>query len=335
MSSESPCGATPAESASGIGFQLTEFGGGSRAARFLHALLSCSVKPIIGLWSRHPGLRWPYRLVDHLGRVLPGNRAITRERRELTSAIAILITPGTVVDDRFVLYLHGGAFLVGGRHLHRQLTGKLAVLLGAPMLAVDYRKLPAHSIADGIADCVDGYRHILDSGVSPDRIVVMGDSAGGYLTLMTAIEIRRRGLPSPGALVAMSPLTEWDVTAKLAADSANQCAVFPRDAVPRFGEFAERAAAGVPLESPAHCDLTGLPPTLIQASTSEMVYPDSVLMAGRLAAHGVSCELQTWPGQVHVFQAAVALVPEAAEAVAEIGAFVDRVLGAPSLRRTA
>ncbi|MGV9838939.1 alpha/beta hydrolase [Nocardia niigatensis] len=77
---------------------------------------------------------------------------------------------------------------------------------------------------------------------------------------------------------------------------------------------AERAAAGQALESPAHCDLTGLPPTLIQVSDSEMLYPDAVPTAERLRAHGVACELQVWHRQVHVFQAAASIVPEAAAA---------------------
>ncbi len=65
-----------------------------------------------------------------------------------------------------------------------------------------------------------------------------------------------------------------------------------------------------------------MPPTLIQTGSEEMTYVDAELMAARLAGAGVHCELQVWERQVHVFQAAAGIVPEAGRAVASIGVFV-------------
>ncbi|MEV0340557.1 alpha/beta hydrolase [Nocardia sp. NPDC050713] len=313
----------------------TDFAGGSFRSRVLDAAIRYSVRPFIALWSRYPDLPWPYGAIDHLGRVLRTAPGLSRRRIALPHCGAELTTPRTVDESRFVLYLHGGAFLVGNRTLHHQMVGRFADMLGARILAVGYRKMPKYGIAEAVSDCVDGYRHALEMGVAPENVTVMGDSAGGYLVFATALEIRRQGLPMPAAIVAMSPLTDWDHSAKLAAPTGGVCAVFPVRAVPIFGALAERTCGATPLVSPAHADLTGLPPTLIQASSSEFVYPDAELMAERLAAHGVSCELQIWPGQVHVFQAAASIVPEAAEAVREIGGFLDRTLWQRAERRTA
>lgn len=316
-------------------FARTDFEGLSRQGRVVHAFVRGTVKPVITAWSRGPQRRWPYPAVDQLGRVLPPVRGVKREIRSLPHCSAMLTIPARRVGGRFVVYAHGGAFLIGGRQLHRHMVGRLSTLLGAQVLSVQYRKLPRHGIADAVSDCVDAYRYALDSGADPAEIVVMGDSAGGYLTMMTAIEIKRRGLPTPAALVTMAPLADWDFTAKLAAPSAATCAVFPSAMVPVFGEFVRAAIRDTALESPAHCDLTGLPPTLIQASRDELVYPDAILLAERLATHGVHAELQTWPGQVHVFQAASGFVPEATRALGEIADFVDRTLARPRLSRSA
>ncbi|MFF2083971.1 alpha/beta hydrolase [Nocardia sp. NPDC058176] len=309
----------------------TDFPGGSLRSRAVSAGLRCTVKPVIALWTRTPGLRWPYHLADWFGRPLSAARGVTRSAVALPSCAAVLTRPTERDPARFIVYLHGGGFLVGGTHLHRQMTSRFAAELGAEVLAVTYRKLPLHSIATSVADSVDGYRYALERGARPENITIMGDSAGGYLTFMTAIEIRRQGLPMPAALVAMSPLTDWD----LPDHTGGSCAVFPRSARTMFRAFALRAAQAEPLESPAHCDLAGLPPTLIQAGTAELLYPDAVAMAQHLADQGVACELQTWAGQVHVFQAAASLTPEAAAAVAEISRFLDRTLGALDARRTA
>ncbi|MEV6069696.1 alpha/beta hydrolase [Nocardia sp. NPDC052001] len=313
----------------------TDFPGGSPQSRLVSALIRGTVRPLISIWARHPRLRWPYRAADWLGRPLPGPRGLTRTAVALPECGATLTVPDVVDPERFVLYLHGGGFVVGGRHLHRQLTARFAVRLRTRVLAVNYRKLPEHGIPLAISDCVDGYRQALEWGYPPEKITLMGDSAGGYLVFMTAVEIRRRGLPMPAAIVSMAPLADWDFTAKLAAATAHTCDIFAPGAIPAFEVMARAAGGGIVPESPAHCDLTGLPPTLIQASSSEMLYPDAVLMAERLQAHGVPCRLQIWGDQVHVFQAAAGFAPEATAAVAEIGSFVDGVLDTAGEYRSA
>jgi acetyl esterase/lipase len=82
-----------------------------------------------------------------------------------------------------------------------------------------------------------------------------------------------------------------------------------------------------PKVSPVRADLAGLPPTLLTASSSEIIYCDSEDMARLLVAAGVPCTLQAWNGQMHVFQALAPLIPEAKQAIADIGEFVRTALG--------
>ncbi|OHV05064.1 alpha/beta hydrolase [Mycobacterium talmoniae] len=305
-----------------------DFPGGSGQSHALRCLLSATVKVGLQAWVRTQWLPWPYGAIDHVGRALPPIPGVTHQPTALPHCAAEIVSPAEPTSGRFILYLPGGAFYVGGRYLHRQMVGRFATMLSSSALHVNYRKLPQHSINDAVADGVDAYRHLLAMGIDPDRIVVMGDSAGGYLTFTTALGIRDAGLPMPAALVAISPLTTCEISAKLAAPSARTCALFSRSVVTKLHDERVRLNRGEDLVSPADCRLNGLPPTLIQASRSEMLYPDAVLMAERLAAAGVQCELQTWPGQVHVFQAAAAVVPESAQAVAEVVDFIDRVVPA-------
>ena len=83
--------------------------------------------------------------------------------------------------------------------------------------------------------------------------------------------------------------------------------------------------------------LADMPPALIQIGSREILMPDAELMANRLVAAGVPCDLQVWENQVHVFQAAAAWVPEARAAIDEIALFVqslaDGSIAAPATRR--
>jgi len=308
----------------------THFGGGSVRAAILSRTLRSTVRPFISVWSRAPLLPWPYFLVDYAGLLVKPARGTTYERLELTHCRAeVLRTPQT--EDRVIVYLHGGAFVVGGRFLHRSLMSRIAERTRSSVVAVDYRQLPHHPISASIADGLDAYRHVLESGVPASKVVIMGDSAGGYLTFQVALAAEEAGLPMPAGLVAMSPLIDFDGTAKVEASSADTCAVFPRNCFDGLSAVVLRAArrAGERHALPAPpstAALHGLPPSLIQASTAEMVHPDAESMAAALVAAGVDCELQVWDHQVHVFQAAAGFVPEADQALDEIADFVDEVI---------
>ena len=78
-------------------------------------------------------------------------------------------------------------------------------------------------------------------------------------------------------------------------------------------------------DAPSRAELHGLPPSLIQVSSAEMVYPDAESMTAALLAAGADVELQVWDHQVHVFQAAAGFLPEADQALDEIADFVDEV----------
>jgi acetyl esterase/lipase len=228
---------------------------------------------------------------------------------------------------RAILYLHGGGWLFGNVGTHRRLISTISRACGLPALALDYRLVPTVTFDDEIADCVAGYRWLLARGFKPERIVIMGDSAGGHLTFAAALRAREEGLPMPAALVGISGVYEMSTTTKRAHPNH---AADRTGALPAFDWMMRVVLAGAdPADgrvSPLHADLTGLPRTLLVASSSEVIYCDSERMADALVDAGVPCTLSVWPGQAHVFQALGSLVPEAKQSVREIAQFVRRAM---------
>lgn len=315
--------------AESIELNRTDFTGESPQLRMVDCALRLTVKNFLRLWALTASFPWPTYIVDHVGRVLTRAEGVSESLVRLPGCTATLYTPPTAESDRCVLYLHGGAFYVGGRHLHRNMIGRITNRLSAPVLAVNYRKLPKNTIADAVEDCVAGYRYLLHQGVAADRITIMGDSAGGYLALVLGSILREYHLPQPGAIVAMSPLTNLDHSDKLLART--NCAVFPNSAAIAFTAEMSRRSGGE-LIAPATANLTDFPPTLLHVGRREYLYADSVLMAQRLHAAGRVSHLHTWDTAVHVFQAA-AHTPEAAHAVTGICDFVDEHVPRALIRR--
>ena len=306
-----------------------EFEGGSVQSRILASTLIATLKPALNLWAMAPGLPWPYGVVDHVGRVLRSVPGTTRRSVALPNCTAETTRPAATRHDRYVVYMHGGAFMVGGRYMHRQLISRIAAELSTEIVAVDYRMLPRHTITHGVEDCVDAYRFALAKGIPPEQIAFMGDSAGAYMVFMAAVVAREQGLPVPGAIVSMAPVIDFDLHAKLDAPSAATDALFTKYFARAMHHFVLR-----------HCptpdsrrqiideDLTGLPASLIQVSSTELLYPDAERLAVELAKAGVPHQLQVWLDQIHVFQAAASIVPEAKRALTEITQFVESAFAA-------
>ncbi|UPW04051.1 alpha/beta hydrolase [Rhodococcus pyridinivorans] len=312
-----------------------EFAGVSTRSRALSFSVRRTVRPFIEAWSYAPTLPWPASAIDHLAFPLVPVPGTHRRRVDLPMCPAELLwaqgaaPPAAQVgmDGTAVLYLHGGAFLCCGLTTHRHLVSRISATTGAPVLAVGYRMLPRHPIRRAVEDGLDGLRWLVAHGHPAERVVIAGDSAGGFLTFAVAHEAVRLGIGRPAGTVALSPLTDLDPRGKLDHPNSHRCAVFPRRAVAVLSTLVERAErlggeGAEPVASPVDLDLSEMPPALIQTGSEEMTYVDAELMARRLQLAGVSAELQVWEKQVHAFQAAAGVVPESSRAIAEIGRFV-------------
>ncbi|MFI0357570.1 alpha/beta hydrolase [Actinomadura sp. 9N407] len=297
--------------------------------------LRMTIGPVLSHWPLSPrGLRPAFAIDLAAPLALPAPRWAAVERLDFTDFPAEWVRAPGAEDGRAVLYFHGGGFFSCGLRTHRRMIARISAASGAPVLSVAYRRLPAVPLAVSVADCVAAYRRLLDDGIPPERIVVAGDSAGGFLAFAAILRAMEEGLPSPAGIVALAPLTDLDHTAKVAHANAALDAYLPARRVQRLAELLAGAEGPLdPLLSPVNGGLAGLPPVLIQVGSTEMLLPDAELMARRLAEAGVPCRLQVWEGQMHVFQVFADLVPEGLAALHEVGAFVRERMAAEDSHR--
>jgi epsilon-lactone hydrolase len=151
--------------------------------------------------------------------------------------------------------------------------------------------------------------------------------AGGGLTLALLLRLRDGGHPLPAAAVAMSPWTDLALTGASLVRNARSD---PMLAVADTRLFAGCYLGGFdprhPYVSPAYGNPAGLPPTLIHVGSDEILHDDAMRMAKNMRAAGCHVELEVWPRMPHVWHLLASVVPEAAKAIARIGAFTDRTL---------
>ena len=301
--------------------------GASIAGRLFALAAMLTIKPTLTIGSLAPRLPWPWGLVDFAARVLRPAPGTVRATIALPNCTAQLVRAAGVLpaDGKrsVVLYMHGGAFLTCGVNSHGRLTTALSKFSDSPVLVVNYRMIPKHSIGQALDDCYDGYKWLRLAGYEPEQIVLAGDSAGGYLSLALAERVHDDD-ELPAAVVTMSPLFEIDNDDRAQHPNMRSDAMFPAKAFDALAELIEFAAQrqGEEVYEPLDHIEPGLPRTLIHVSGSEVLLTDARKAAHMLAAAGVPVEVRVWPGQMHVFQLASPAVKEATRSLRQIGDYI-------------
>ncbi len=149
---------------------------------------------------------------------------------------------------------------------------------------------------------------------------------------MTTLSAIRSRVAKPAGVATVSPFTDADPARKLKHRNARKCSMFTRRSLSMFARYlgeahlpAGRGGSVGRIVSPVEADLSSLPPVTIHASSNELLLPDAELMAKRLGAAGIRCDLHLWDGQIHDFPLAADVLPEARRAIRYIGDFVKEV----------
>ncbi|AWH95920.1 alpha/beta hydrolase [Dietzia psychralcaliphila] len=267
---------------------------------------------------------------------LPHPAGVHVDQDTLGGVPAVTITPVALDSEAAdrdamanvaVLYLHGGAFVFCGPSTHRRLCSSLATGLGAPVHSVRYRKLPEVDIGAVVDDVYRAYRALSDQLPEDHRIVVAGDSAGGFLAAKLCELAARDGIRPPAALVGYSPLVDLD-------GELSDGPWFTRDAYQPASTVrrAQQLWSSRPHQLPGcrsmlDCDPAVFPPTLITLAAGELVETAALELTERLHAAGRTVETHRWHTAVHAFPVLDALTPESKRAGELTLGFLRRVLG--------
>ena len=246
----------------------------------------------------------------------------------------VLPTHGRIV--RKVLFIHGGFFMMGSPNTHRPVTTRIAEECDAVVFSLDYSLQPENPRKKMIPECQEAYRWLVTTtipeGGQATDIIIMGDSAGANLALVTSRwASRQKGLLPPKAVVAHSPTTDASLLSLTLANRHSDLLVAPAMApLLKIPNFVWRLAALVkfkvrlndPEISPLFGDLSGIPRTLLMSSGSELMLGDSIRYANKAASQGANVKLQVWNGLPHAWLALDIPCDATNDGFAEITRFV-------------
>ena len=230
-----------------------------------------------------------------------------------------------------VLYLHGGGHALCGTNTHRAMVGQFATE-GLIMCAPNYRRPPEVSIIDAVDDCLATYRFLVDIvGIAPSQIAVMGDSAGGALTVLLLCRIRDNPtkITAPACGVLLSPWVDLeDESIVSEAEKGNIMPdhdYLPRDALVMISRLVVgRLSPKDPRINPMSADVGNLPKLLIHIGELELLFDQVTRFYEKIRDEGGQVRMKIWIDGVHVPHVFTAVSEEARIAVSDAANFIKQ-----------
>jgi monoterpene epsilon-lactone hydrolase len=263
-----------------------------------------------------------------------------RNRRSLMSAHVGAVPETSVVDEVFLgdvrslvcdtqdpratlLWFHGGGFRLGSADHSAPFGVRLAAATSSRVVLVDYALAPEHPFPAALHDAIhafeDAERHWSDC------LFVGGDSAGGGLAASLTLVLLRNGATSPRGVVLMSPWCDLMVTADSYAANAKSDPLFSASSASESAAlYLQGWDATDPLVSPLRAQLAQFPPTLIFASTDEVLLDDARTLTSSLSDAGTEVTAHFVPGVNHVWPTLDPEHPASVAALEQIDHFVAR-----------
>lgn len=293
----------------------------SRRARFLREISSWYV----GLFDKGSmDIAETRKRLDTVAGLVPVASGVGVWETEIAGLHAEYLVPDGADEDRVLVYLHGGAYVLGSCASHRPVVSHLARATGVQALVPEYRLAPEHPFPAAIDDAVNVYRALLESGHDPAHIAVAGDSAGGGLAIAMTLKLRDNGEPMPACLGLLSPLLDLTGSGDSMATRKDRDPLFDPEDLPHIGRYyCDESELSNPLVSPVFADFEGMPPMLVQVGDDEILLSDSDRLAQKVRDAGGDIEVEVWSGMWHVWQMFIGLMPESREAIEKFGAYVQ------------
>jgi epsilon-lactone hydrolase len=235
---------------------------------------------------------------------------------------------------RVVLYLHGGGYVFGSILSHRHLVAEIGRASGSRTLAIDYRLSPENPFPAAVDDALASYRFLLEQGIEPRHIALVGDSAGGGLVVSTLVAIKEADLPQPACGWVISPWVDMEASGETFASRADADPMVKREIILNFAQaYLNGVDPRTPFASPIYADLRGIAPLLIHVGASEVLLDDSLRLARMAGAADVSVRLEIWPEMIHIWHAFHRILGDGRKAVLAGGKFVQEKMGGRAVER--
>jgi monoterpene epsilon-lactone hydrolase len=250
-------------------------------------------------------------------------------------------------SDKLLVYLHGGGYVIGD--IYGELfdtfrysissflyimTGysgfecHLSQLFNVTILHLEYRLSPEHPLPGAVEDTIAIYRALIRDGISPSQLIIMGDSAGGGLSLLTIQALIARQLPVPRSVITLSPWADLSISSE--SYTRNRLTdIFLKSDIMKWmvelimGTNHSQLSSASPVVSPLFGSFEGFPPMYINVGTAEILEDDSRRVFKKAQEAGVDVTFEEGVHLMHVYPIFYSYYPEARNTLDNINKWIQ------------
>jgi acetyl esterase/lipase len=237
-------------------------------------------------------------------------------KKEFNNQFYYVMKPFENVTEKHIFFLHGGGYVYEINILHWNFLEKISKDLRCTVTIPIYPLMPNHHGREIFEMVVPIYEKII-SEVKPENVVIMGDSAGGGISLALAELFKKRNLPQPGNIILISPVLDMSFTNPeihgvekldpiLSVKSLNEIGIL----------YAGERGTKDYLVSPIYGDFNGLGKISLFIGTNDILYPDAKRFKNMAAEEGIKINYYEYPAMIHVWP--LLIFPESRKAREQI-----------------
>ena len=219
-------------------------------------------------------------------------------------------------NEKHIFFLHGGGYVYEINELHWGFLAKLSRALSCTITIPIYPLLPNHDGKEIFDMLVPMYEKLI-SEINPKNIVIMGDSAGGGLSLALAEFLKEKQLPQPGDLILISPTLDMSFTNSQIHKVEKLDPILALPSLIQIGKwYWEKEGSKYYLASPIYGDFNGLGKISLFTGTHDILYPDAKRFKELAEEKGIEINYYEYPSMIHIWP--LLIFPESKKAREQI-----------------
>ena len=264
--------------------------------------------------------------LEQMCRAFPCNKQVQIRSLRLAGFPAEEIKPQNEATQ-LILHIHGGAFFLGSLNTHRAFLSNVAARTQMQVIHVDYPLAPEHAYPEAGDALFEVYTTLLAQGIQAKDIILSGDSCGANLALALALRIQQEQLPQVAGLILLSPFLDLTLSSESLRYNAKHDALLSIETLETGIDYYVPKAIDKadPSVSPLFADLSGLPPTLVQVGSKEILLDDAQRFKEKAEQAGVDLTYKLYTGMWHNFQMFHHWFDEGKQALADLAEFAHKL----------
>ena len=206
-----------------------------------------------------------------------------------------------------MFFIHGGGMIMGSIEGENLKAAMLCETIQAVVVSVEYRLAPENPHPAPVQDCYEALvwmsKNATELGFDPDRLAIVGGSAGGGLAIATALMARDQEFPKLCFQMANYPMID-DRNETPSSKEITDVGIWDREANLEAWDWYLGGKPADEYAAPARAkNLSDLPPTFIDVGEIDLFRDEDIEFATRLLQAGVTTELHVYPGAYHASEA--------------------------------